>query len=219
MTRQDLAQLIEQQLLDPAVSRQDIQEACKQARQHGFCSLWVNGSCVSHAVALLEGSDVKVATVVGFPLGAMDSDAKRYETEVAIDNGGQEINVVLNFGWMKGGEHAIVLRELRDVVEAADERPVGVILESNILTRSEKLRACELAKEAGAKSVITGSILGAGEVPAEEVRLLHGTMGTTFGVIAAGQIRDAQVAVALVEAGASRITTAEGAAILDSLRS
>src|SRR5256714_5560685 len=140
----ELAALIEYQLLKPDASVADVDRVCTEARAHGFASVCVNGSRVIRAAARLEESEVKVATVVGFPLGAMDADAKRYETEVAIDNGAQEISVVINIGWLKDGNDAAVLRELRDVVEAADERPVGVILEAGLLTREEQIRACQL---------------------------------------------------------------------------
>jgi len=219
LTQRDLARLIEHQLLKPGASRQDIDTACAEARQHGFYSLWVNGSRVTRAVALLEDSEVKVATVIGFPLGAMDADAKRYETEVAIDNGAQEINVVPNIGWLKEGEHAALLRELRDVVEAADERPLGVILDSGLLSHTEKVRAGELAKEAGAKSIIIGIILGPANLLTEEVKDLRGTVGANFGITAAGHILDARTAIAVLESGATRLATTTGPAILDAFDS
>ena len=142
MKAKDLASYIEHTLLKSDATRVAIEKLCAEAREHRFYCVCVNGSRVAQACAFLDGSGVKVTTVVGFPLGAMDADAKRYETEVAIDNGAQEIDVVLNVGRLKDGDHSFVLRELRDVVEAADERPVKVILETCYLTRQKKsLRA------------------------------------------------------------------------------
>lgn len=210
----DLAQLIEQQLLKPDASRADLEKACAEARQHGFHSVCIHGSRVSFVAALLEESPVKLASVVGFPLGTMEADVKRYETEVAIDNGAQEINVVMNFGWLKEGNDAAILRELRDVVEAADERPVGVIIETHHLTKSETNRACHLITESGAKSVITATGFSAGATLVEDIKLLRELLGATFGVTAAGRVLDAPAALALLEAGATRLGTAEGVAIL-----
>ena len=134
----ELARYIDHTLLKADATAKEIEKLCIEAREHHFCSVCVNGSWVSHAGHLLEESGVKVVAVAGFPLGAADSDVKRYETEVAIDNGAQEIDVVLNIARLKTGDDAYVLRELRDVAEAADERPVKVILETCLLTRDEK---------------------------------------------------------------------------------
>lgn len=205
MEPNNLSELTELLLLKPEASRADVAKACAEARQHGFRSVWVNGSRVIQALALLEETDVKVATVVGFPLGAMDADAKRFETEAALDNGAQEINVVLNIGWLKDGQDPLLLRELRDVVEAADERPVGVILETPLLTSDEKARACHLIQESGAKAVVTSTGFGGGKATPEEVKLLREMVGAKFGVTAAGGILDPQMARALIEAGATRI--------------
>src|SRR5882724_3256315 len=197
-----LAALIEHQFLRPEASRSDVEKACAEARTHGFHSVCVHGSRVSFVAALLEESAVKAATVVGFPLGAMDADAKRFETEVAIDNGAQEINVLLNIGWLKDGDDAAVVRELRDIVEAADERPVGVILEIPLLTHAELRRACGVSTEAGAKSVIASRGFNSGAPATEDIKLLRELVGATFGVTAAGKILDLSAALALLEAGA-----------------
>ena len=144
MKAQDLARCIDHTLLRADAVAKDIERLCAEAREHRFYAVCVNGSWVVQARHLLDGSAVKVATVVGFPLGAMDSDTKRFETEAAIDNGAQEIDVVINLGRLKDGNYDYVLRELRDVAEAADERPVKVILETGLLTHEEKIRACRL---------------------------------------------------------------------------
>jgi len=207
------AALIEHQLLSPEASRLDVERACAEAREHGFHSVCVHGSRIGLAAALLEESTVKAVTVVGFPLGAMDADAKRFETEVAIDNGAQEISAVLNVGLLKEGDDAGVLRELRDIVEAADERPVGVILEMPLLTHAEVLQACRAITEGGAKSVVASRGFNSATPTPGDIRLLRESLGATFGVTAAGKILDAPTALALIEAGATRLGTTEGMAI------
>ncbi|HTV75565.1 MAG TPA: deoxyribose-phosphate aldolase, partial [Candidatus Baltobacteraceae bacterium] len=139
-----LAAFIDHTLLKADATAKDIEKLCAEALENKFFSVCVNGSWVASVHHLLEGSDVKVASVVGFPLGAMSSDAKRFETEAAIDDGAQEIDVVLNVGKLKDGDDKYILRELCDVVEAADERTVKVILETCLLTEEEKIRACKI---------------------------------------------------------------------------
>jgi len=172
---------------------------------------------VTHAVALLEETDVKVCTVVGFPLGAMDSDAKRYETEAAVDNGACEIDVLVNIGRLKDGDHKYVLRELRDVIEAADERTVKVILETSLLAREEKILACQLVCESGAKFVKTSTGFSSGGATVEDVKLLREQVGPRFGVKASGGIRDTASALALIEAGADRLGTSASVNIVQGL--
>lgn len=217
MTAQDLARYIDHTLLKPDATRGAVEKLCAEAREQRFHCVCVNGSRVLEALAFLEGSDVKVTTVIGFPLGAMDSDAKRYETEVAIDNGAHEIDVVLNIGRLKDGDHAYVLRELRDVVEAADERPVKVILETGYLTTEEKIAACRIVLDGGAQFVKTSTGFGPGHATVEDVKLMRETVGAKFGVKAAGGIRDTQTALAMIEAGANRLGTSSGVAIVAGL--
>src|ERR1043166_2839117 len=218
MNLQSFAHLIEYQIFKADASREEIDQACARAVAHEFHSVCVHGSRVIQAAARLEETEVKLAAVVGFPLGAMDADAKRYETEVAIDNGAQEISVVINNGWLKDGNDTAVLRELRDVVEAADERPVGVILEAGLLTREEQIRACQLVAEAGAKSIITSSGFRAEEATIEEVKLFRQIAEGRMGVTAAGRISDAKLALSFLEAGATRIGTIHGAELVESFR-
>ncbi len=210
---QQLARHIEHTLLKPEATANDIEKLCAEAREYGFFAVCVNGSRVEFARALLEDTPVKVAAVVGFPLGAMESDVKRFETEAAIDSGAQEIDMVLNLGRLKDGDDAYVLRELRDVVEAADERVVKVILETGLLTRDEKIRACGLVLESGAHFVKTSTGFSGGAT-IEDVKLLRELVGPEFGVKASGGIRDAATALALIEAGANRLGTSSGVAIV-----
>jgi deoxyribose-phosphate aldolase len=209
-----LARYIDHTLLKAEASAKDIERLCAEAREHRFATVCVNGSRVELASHLLEDTDVKVACVVGFPLGAMDGDAKRFETEAAIDNGAQEIDVVLNLGRLKDGDAKYVLRELRDVVEAAEERTVKVILETCLLTREEKVRACHLVLESGAHFVKTSTGLSTGGATVEDVKLLRETVGPEFGVKASGGIRDTATALVMIEAGATRLGTSSGVAIV-----
>ncbi|MBM3837524.1 MAG: deoxyribose-phosphate aldolase [Verrucomicrobia bacterium] len=214
MTAKDIAPHIEHTLLKPDATRAAIEKLCAEARQHRFHCVCVNGSRIVEARAFLEESAVKVATVIGFPLGAVDPDAKRYEVEVAIDNGAHEIDVVLNLGRLKEGDHAYVLRELRDVVEAADERPVKVILETGYLTAEEKVAACRIVLDSGAQFVKTSTGFGPGGATVEDVKLMRETVGAKFGVKAAGGIRDTQTALTMIAAGANRLGTSSGVAIV-----
>jgi deoxyribose-phosphate aldolase len=210
----ELARFIDHTLLKPDATAADIERLCAEAREHQFFAVCVNGSRVAQAGHVLDGSEVKVAAVVGFPLGAADSDSKRFETEAALDNGAQEIDVVINIGRLKDGDHACVLRELRDVVEAADERPVKVILETCLLTREEKIRACQVALDSGAQFVKTSTGFSTAGATVEDVKLLREIVGPKFGVKAAGGIRDVLAALAMIEAGATRLGTSNGVAIV-----
>lgn len=210
----ELAQFIDHTLLRADATTADFQRLCQEAARYRFHSVCVPGSRVVQAAHWLEETQVKVAAVVGFPLGNTDSDAKRYEAEMAIDLGAQELDLVINIGRIKEGEDRQVLRELRDVVEAADGVPVKVILECCLLTEEEKRRACSLVVESGAKFVKTSTGFSTGGATVDDVRLLRECVGEKFGVKASGGIRDRKTALALIEAGASRLGTSSGVAIL-----
>ena len=212
-----LAAFIDHTILKADATAGDIEKLCAEAREHKFYSVCVNGSRVAQARHFLEGSDVKVACVVGFPLGAMAADAKRFETEAAIDDGAQEIDVVLNVGRLKDGDDKYVLRELRDVVEAADGRSVKVILENCLLTTEQKIRACKLVVESDAHFVKTSTGFGAGGATIADVELMRETVGPKFGVKASGGIRDTQTALAMIAAGATRLGTSASVAIVQGL--
>jgi len=206
----ELASRVDAALWKPAATVADIETFCAEARKHKFRAACVNGSQVELAYTRLEDSGVQVVALIGFPLGAMDADAKRYETEAAVDHGAQEIEIVLNHGWLKDGALKPVLRELRDVVEAADERPLCAVIETTQLTRDEISAACHLILESGAKAVSTGTDFWPDKHTTEaDVKLLREIMGPDFVVKAAGGIRDAQTALLLLDIGASRIGTSE----------
>jgi deoxyribose-phosphate aldolase len=217
LTPAQIAAYIDHTVLKPDASAAQIEQLCAEAREHKFFSVCVNGSWVATARYLLDGSAVKVASVVGFPLGAMSSDVKRYETEVAIDDGAHEIDVVLNVARLKAGDDKYVLRELLDVVEAADERTVKVILETCLLTNEEKIRACKLVVESGAHFVKTSTGFSTAGATGADVKLMRETVGPKFGVKASGGIRDLPTALAMIEAGATRLGTSSGIAIVKGL--
>lgn len=214
--RQELAQLIEHLSRSADATRSDLERACSEARSHGFSSVCVNGSRVIQAVHLLEETDVKVTCAVGFPLGASDADTKRYETEAAIDSGAHFIEASLNIGRLKDGDDAYVLRELRDIVEAADERPVSVYLDVMLMTGEELRRAAILASNAAAKGITLGGGSDATST-AELVKLIRDAAGGEIGVkIDQPSFTLADIA-ALVNAGATRFGMVEGVKLMASL--
>jgi deoxyribose-phosphate aldolase len=217
LNAQSLARYIDHTLLKPEATARDIEQLCREALEHRFWSVCVNGSRVAQAYSLVEDSGVKVSCTVGFPLGATSADAKRYEVEAAVDDGAQEIDVVLNIGRLKDGDDAYVLRELRDIVEAAEERTVKVILETALLSREEKVRACGLVVESGAHFVKTSTGFGPSGATTHDVELLRQCVGKDFGVKAAGGIRDATIALGMIRAGATRLGTSSGVAIIKGL--
>ena len=210
----ELASYIDHTLLKPDASREQIEQLCNEAAEHQFTSVCVNGCRVELAYSLLEDSDVQVCTVAGFPLGAMDADAKRYETEAAVDAGANEIDMVMNIGRFKDGEHDYIVSEIRDVVEAADDRIVKVILETCLLTKDQIEKACKLVVQAQAHFVKTSTGFGNAGATLEHVKLMRETVGQFAGVKAAGGVRNAEDAHAMIQAGATRIGTSNGIAIV-----
>jgi len=210
----DLSKYIDHTLLKPAATRAQIEQLCAEAMEHNFATVCVNGSRVELAYSLLEESDVQVAAVVGFPLGAMEADVKRYETEAAIDAGACEIDMVMNVGRFKDGDHDFIVREIRDVVEAADDHLVKVILETCLLSNAEIEQACKLVVQAQAHFVKTSTGFGSAGATIEHVKLMRETVGQFAGVKAAGGIRNAADAHAMIEAGATRLGTSGGVAIV-----
>jgi deoxyribose-phosphate aldolase len=208
---------IEHTLLKPAATTADIQELCREAIAHQFFGVCVNSSRVGLAYALLEETIVKVIGVVGFPLGAMDSDAKRFETESVRDLGAHEIDMVMNIGWMKEGAAEKILREIRDVVDAAEDLPVKVILETCYLTEAEKVLGCQLVVDSGAKFVKTSTGFGTSGATIADVKLLRNVVGENFGVKASGGIKNAKTFQEMISAGANRIGTSSGVEIIREL--
>ena len=212
----DLAQYIDHTNLKPDATKADIEQLCAEAAEHKLFSVCVNSSRVALAYHLLDdsASETRICSVVGFPLGAMDADAKRFETEAAVDLGATEIDMVMNIGRFKDGEDDYVVREIRDVVEAAEDRIVKVILETCLLTRDEIIRACTLVTKAEAHFVKTSTGFGSGGATTEDVKIMRETVGQAAGVKASGGIRDAQIAMAMIDAGATRLGCSNSIAIV-----
>ncbi|MBX7246095.1 MAG: deoxyribose-phosphate aldolase [Candidatus Sumerlaeaceae bacterium] len=201
----DLAPYIDHTLLKPNATEQEIEKLCLEARQYKFASVCVNTSYVEQCARVLEGSGVKVCCVVGFPLGAMTSDAKAFETRDAIAHGAEEIDMVINVGKLQSGNFAYVYDDIRAVVRAAQGRIVKVILETSMLNEDEKICACALSKAAGADFVKTSTGFGGGGATAEDISLMRRIVGDQMGVKASGGIRDCTIAAKMVESGANRI--------------
>ena len=214
-SRAELARQVEVVLARAEATRADVEKLCQQAREQQLYGLCLSTSRLELASALLEESGVKLTGVVGFPLGATDADTKRFETEAAIDLGAHEIEMVVNLGRLKDQDHCYVLRELRDVVEAADERPVKAIVEFSVLTTEEKRAVCELVLDSGVQFLCTGTgFLSAPNV--DEIVSLRIMLGPKFGIKAAG-VREAALAAALIEAGANRLGAADAPSLLAGL--
>lgn len=210
----DLASYIDHTALKSDTTSVDIARLCKEALRHRFHSVCVNGSRVGEAAALLRGSPVKVAAVTGFPLGAMSPKAKAFETATAVDDGAQEIDTVIAVGALKEGNFKLVLADLRSVVAAADSAIVKVILETGLLTDDEKKMGCQIALEAGAAFVKTSTGFGAGGATLADVRMMADVVAGKALVKASGGIRDRVTALAMIEAGAARLGTSSGIAIV-----
>jgi deoxyribose-phosphate aldolase len=202
----DLGRLIDHTLLKPEASRQDIERLCGEAREFDFASVCVNPGNVKLAAGLLERTDTKVCSVVGFPLGAAKKEVKAYETRRAILDGAREIDMVMNIGAMKSGDLRLVEEDMREVKETCGPRVVTkVILETALLTDEEKAEACRIAKKVGMDFVKTSTGFGPGGATVEDVRLMRSVVGERMGVKASGGIRDTETAKRMVEAGATRI--------------
>jgi deoxyribose-phosphate aldolase len=214
MNEKQLAAMIDHTLLKPEATEKQIRVLCEEAKAHGFASVCVNPYWVKQAAEWLKGSNVKVCTVVGFPLGATTKESKAFETKNAIENGAEEIDMVLNIGALKSGDFQTVKEDIRAVVEAAGGAVVKVILETGLLSDEEIVKACELSKAAGAHFVKTSTGFGKGGATVEAVRLMRETVGTEMGVKASGGIRNAETARQMVEAGANRIGASASVAIV-----
>ena len=209
-----LNKYIDHTLLKQDATEQHIDRLLSEAREYDFVSVCVNPCWVSHAKTALVDTDVKVCTVVGFPLGATTSAVKAYETKEAIQNGADEIDMVINVGALKSGNADLVESDIRAVVEASGDKLVKVIIETCLLTDEEKVLACQLAQKAGADFVKTSTGFSTGGATLPDVQLMRQTVGPDMGVKAAGGARSYADAVAFVEAGATRIGTSSGVAIL-----
>lgn len=198
--------MIDHTLLKPDATKEMIEVLCNEAKENEFAAVCVNPYYVKMAKGLLEGSKVKVATVIGFPLGANTKEVKTFETINAIENGSDEIDMVINVAALKNKEHDVVREDIKAVVNGAgDKAIVKVIIETCLLTDEEKVIACKLSRKAGADFVKTSTGFSTGGATVEDVKLMKETIGDDLQIKASGGIRDYETAKAMVEAGASRI--------------
>lgn len=217
MRREDFkmldTKLFDHTILKADATKEDVAGICAQAREYGFMSVCVNSYYTAFAAENLAGSDVKVCTVVGFPLGQMSTKAKAAETELAVKDGADEIDMVINVGALRDKEYDVVCNDIREVKKACGQALLKVIIETCLLTDEEKVKACELAREAGADFVKTSTGFSTGGATAHDVALMRKTVGDSMGVKASGGIRDKETAQKMVEAGASRLGTSAATAI------
>jgi len=221
LTPEQVAKLIDHTLLKPDAMASDVEKLCAEARQHGFFSVCVNPVFVPQVKKLLQGSPVKLCCVVGFPLGAQDPQIKLLEARKAIREGAQEVDMVINVGALKGKDDALVLRDIRGVVEACkDGRALSkVILETALLTDEEKVRACELSMKAGADYVKTSTGFSSGGATAEDIALMARTVAPRkLGVKASGGVRTYADLLKMVKAGATRVGASSSVKILEEAR-
>ena len=214
-TAREIAPFIDHTLLRADATAAEVEKLCAEARQYGFATVCVNGSQVELAARLLAGSEVLPIAVVGVPLGAMTPEAKAFEAADAVRRGAREIDTVIHVGALKAGDDAHVERDIAAVVTAARPWPVKVILETSLLDDEQKLRACALAKAAGAAYVKTSTGFGGGGATAADVALMRRAVGDELGVKASGGVRTAEDAMRMLRAGADRIGASASVAIVE----
>ncbi|PRR78736.1 Deoxyribose-phosphate aldolase 1 [Clostridium liquoris] len=206
MNKNELAGMIDHTLLKPEAQKNALEKLCKEAIQYNFASVCINPCNVAFAAEMLKKSKVKVCTVIGFPLGAASTAVKAFETEDAIKNGAQEVDMVINIGRLKDRDYEYVKNDIKAVVDAAKGKALTkVIIETCLLTDEEKVTACKLSKEAGANFVKTSTGFSTGGATVSDVKLMRETVGKDMGVKASGGVRTYEDSIAMVEAGASRI--------------
>lgn len=212
---QNIARMIDHTLLKADATKKEIEKLVDEAKEYSFASVCVNPTWVQTAAEMLAGKpEVKVCTVIGFPLGATTSETKAFETRNAIENGADEIDMVINIAALKDKRDELVEKDIRAVVEAAAGKAlVKVIIETCLLTNEEKVRACELAVKAGADFVKTSTGFSTGGATVQDIRLMRETVGPEIGVKASGGVRSREDALAMIDAGATRIGASSGVAI------
>ncbi|TLS39354.1 deoxyribose-phosphate aldolase [Pseudalkalibacillus caeni] len=210
-----LAGMIDHTALKPDTTKEQIDKLCSEAKEYKFASVCINPTWVNYSSKQLEGSEVKVCTVIGFPLGATTTEVKAFETNDVIEKGATEVDMVINIGALKDGNHSLVEEDIKAVVDAARGNAlVKVIIETSLLTDDEKVKACELAVSAGADYVKTSTGFSGGGATVEDIKLMRKTVGPDIGVKASGGVRDLKSAEDLIEAGATRIGASSGVSIV-----
>ncbi len=211
---QHLSKTIDHTLLKAEATAAQIETLCAEAREYHFCSVCVNSSHVPLAASQLKDSDVKVCSVVGFPLGAMGTKAKAYEAAVAIEEGAEEIDMVINIGWLKSGEIAKVEQDIQALREATKGKILKVIFETALISKEEIVTLCEICTRVGVDFVKTSTGFSTGGATLEDVALMKASVGEGVQVKASGGIRDYETAVAMLEVGATRLGVSAGIAIV-----
>lgn len=205
-----LNKMIDHTILKADAKREDVLKYCEEAKEYDFMSVCVNSCNVKIVKKELDGSDVKVCCVVGFPLGAMATEAKAFEAKYCVDNGADEIDMVINIGALKDENYDYVKKDIEEVVKASSGKVVKVIIETCLLSDEEKKKACELAKEAEADFVKTSTGFSTGGATVEDVKLMKSVVGDELKVKASGGVRTKEDAMKMIEAGADRIGASSG---------
>lgn len=211
----ELNKYIDHTLLKPEATKKQITKLCEEARQYDFASVCVNTCYVPLAKQLLAGSDVKVCCVVGFPLGAMDTVSKAFEAKTAVENGAQEVDMVINIGVLKDKDYDYVTKDIAAVVEASKPAIVKVIIEACLLTDEEKVEACKCSMNAKAEFVKTSTGFSTHGATPEDVALMKKTVGNVCKVKAAGGVRSYDDAMKMIEAGADRLGCSAGIKVME----
>ncbi|CEN79778.1 deoxyribose-phosphate aldolase [Paraclostridium sordellii] len=210
----NIANMIDHTILKAVATKEDVKKLCNEAKEYNFFSVCINPANIEFAKKELEGSSVKVCTVIGFPLGANTSEVKAFETKDAIKKGADEVDMVINIGALKDKDYDYVLNDIKAVVDAANkEALVKVIIETCYLTDDEKKIACELSVKAGADFVKTSTGFGTGGSTPEDIKLMREVVGPNIGVKASGGVRNQEDAKAVIKAGCSRIGASASIAI------
>ena len=209
-----LNKTIDHTILNPDATKDEVIKVIDEAKAYDFASVCLEPCWVTLAAERLADSEVKVCTVIGFPLGANTKNVKAFEAKEAVENGADEVDMVLNIGALKSGEYDLVLEDMKAVREAAKDAVVKVILETCLITDEEKKKACALAKEAGMDFVKTSTGFSTAGATTEDVKLMREAVGDAMGVKASGGIRDRETAEAMIAAGASRIGASKSIAIV-----
>jgi len=218
VSKEELARITDSTNVKATATKGDVEKLCKEAVEYGFGCVCVNPVYVKLAATLLEGSKVRVCSTIGFPFGVTLSEIKALEAVKAVENGAEELDMVINLSALKSGDYEVVKRDVAAVVDVkrlSNEIVVKVIIETACLTKEEKVIACRLVKEAGADFVKTSTGFFGKGASVEDVRLMRETVGSDFGVKAAGGIRTYADAVAMIKAGANRIGTSTAVAIVE----
>jgi deoxyribose-phosphate aldolase len=211
----EIAKQIDHTLLKPDASKKDIKKLVEEAKKYNFASVCIHPSWVTFAAEQLAGHEVKVCTVIGFPLGANTTETKVFETKDAIARGATEVDMVINIGALKSGDDKLVEKDIYEVVQVAKGKAlVKVIIETGLLTEDEKVRACQLAVHAGADFVKTSTGFGGGGATVEDIALIRRTVGEKVGIKASGGVRTRKDAIKMINAGASRIGASASIAII-----